>query len=101
VPDEIRELLISETATEKLGVREISKEEATQLVDNRYVIAPNGGRRRRGARKTGSRRLMIGRSDGGRPLTLVVERTLDPTTWLVVTGWNSSKRERKMLAKKG
>jgi hypothetical protein len=101
VPDEIRELIISETATEKLGGRDISKAEAAQLSDNRYVIAPNWGRERRGVAELRSRRLMIGRIDGGRRLTLVVERTIDPTTWLVVTGWNSSKRERKMLTRKG
>ena len=48
-----------------------------------------------------NRRMLIGRTDGGRSLTLVVERTIEPSIWLVITGWNSSKRERKMLAKKG
>lgn len=85
-----------ETAALKLAVREISAAEAEQLTDNRPLIAPNRGRRHRHAR-----RLMIGRTDGGPVLTLVVERTLDPTTWLVVTGWNSSKRERTMLAGRG
>jgi hypothetical protein len=33
------------------------------------------------------RRLLIGRTDGGRALTLVIEQTIDPTTWLIVTGW--------------
>jgi hypothetical protein len=46
----------------------------------------------------GKRQLLIGRSDGGRALTLVViEQTVDPTTWLIVTGWDSSPRERKLL----
>jgi hypothetical protein len=45
----------------------------------------------------GKRRLLIGCTDGGRPLTLVVERTNDPTTWLVVTGWDSTARERRLL----
>jgi len=39
---------------------------------------------------------MLGRTDGGRPLTLVIERTLDPSDWLVVTGWDSAPHERKM-----
>ncbi len=101
MPDVIRELVISAAAAEKLGVRDISDGEAEQLTDNRYVIAPNRGRRRRSARKMQNRRLLIGRTNGGLALTLVVEQTLDPTTWLVVTGWNASKRERKMLTKKG
>jgi len=30
-------------------------------------------------------------------VTLVIERTLEPTTWLIVTGWGSTEVERKML----
>jgi hypothetical protein len=46
---------------------------------------------------TGTRRLLIGRTDGGGILTLVIERTLDPTTWLIVTGWEATDSERKIL----
>jgi hypothetical protein len=46
--------------------------------------------------KPGKRRLLIGRTDGGRILTLVIERTDDPTTWLIVTGWSSTDAERKI-----
>ena len=40
---------------------------------------------------------MIGRTNGGRALTLVIERTIDPTTWLIVTGWNATEVERRLL----
>jgi hypothetical protein len=40
---------------------------------------------------------MIGQTDGGRCLTLVIERTREPTTWLIVTGWVCTEVERKML----
>ena len=43
------------------------------------------------------RRLMIGRTDGGRALTLVIEQTIEPTTWLIVTGWSSTDAERNRL----
>jgi hypothetical protein len=46
------------------------------------------------------RRLLIGRTDGGRALTLVVERTSDPTTWLTLTGWDATARERRLLDKR-
>lgn len=101
MPDEIHELVVIDTASEKLAARDISDEEAEELTDNRHVITPNRGRRRRSARVMRNRRMLIGRTDGGRALTLVVERTIEPSSWLVITGWNSSKRERKMLAKKG
>jgi hypothetical protein len=32
-------------------------------------------------------------------LTLVIEQTIDPTTWLIVTGWDSSPRESKLLGR--
>jgi hypothetical protein len=48
----------------------------------------------------GRRRLLIGRTDGGRALTLVIEQTVDPTTWLIITGWESSTRERKLLERR-
>lgn len=43
------------------------------------------------------RRLMIGRTNGGRILTLVIEGTIEPTTWLIVTGWSSTDAERNLL----
>jgi uncharacterized DUF497 family protein len=96
VVDEIHELLVAEEAVEKLGARSISVEEAQQLLDNRYLILRDPGRRRR--REQGrARRLVIGRTNGGRALTLVVERTREPTTWLIVTGWGATPRERKIL----
>lgn len=41
--------------------------------------------------------LFIGRTDGGRAATLVIERTVDPTTWLIITGWDAAERERRIL----
>jgi hypothetical protein len=59
---------------------------------NAYVVARNPNKT-----SPGKRRLIIGRTDGGRALTLVIEQTVDPTPWLIVTGWDSSARERKLL----
>jgi|ERR1039458_9553861 hypothetical protein len=36
-----------------------------------------------------------GRTDGGRCVTPVIERTLDPTTWLIVTGWGSTEAKTR------
>jgi uncharacterized DUF497 family protein len=89
----IHELIATEAARNKLGARRISIAEAEQLPRNRYVTLRN----RRHANAGGERRLLIGRTDGGRALTLVVERTVDPTTWLIVTGWTATIRERKII----
>lgn len=36
-------------------------------------------------------------TDGGRSVTLVIEQTVEPTSWLTITGWGSSDAERKLL----
>jgi uncharacterized DUF497 family protein len=92
VPDVVHELLATQRALEKLGARGISDEEAAQLPRNPHVTIrnPRGSEPER-------RRLLIGRTDGGRVLTLVIERTVDPTTWLIVTGWGATLAERRMI----
>jgi len=92
MPDEITELLVTEAALDKLGARSISSEEAEQLLRNDHVAVRNPR-----TPEPGTRRLLIGRTDGGRQLTLVIEQTVDPTTWLIVTGWVSIDLERKLL----
>jgi hypothetical protein len=90
VPDVVHELVATERALEKLGARGISPDEAAQLPRNRHVVIRN-------PRDPGRRRFVIGSSDGGRHLTLVVERTFEPTTWLIVTGWEATATERRIL----
>lgn len=92
MPDEVVELLLTEAALEKLGARSISAEDAEQLLRNAHVIVRNPN-----APEPGSRRLLIGRTDGGRSLTLVIEQTVEQTSWLTVTGWESSGAERKLF----
>lgn len=92
MPDAIIELLVTEVAIDKLGARGIATHDARQIPRNAHVVVRNPNKTR-----AGKRRLLIGRTDGGRSLTLVIEQTLDPTTWLIITGWDSSPRERKLL----
>jgi hypothetical protein len=94
--DAINQLLATEAALDKLGARGIAVAEAEQTIWNLHVIVGN----RRGnpeRRQPDTRRLVIGRSDADRVLTLVVEETVEPTTWLLITGWDSTPAERKML----
>jgi uncharacterized DUF497 family protein len=92
MPDTVAELLVTEVAIDKLGSRGITTHDARQIPRNAHVIVRNPHKT-----SAGKRRLLIGCTDGGRALTLVIERTVDPTTWLIVTGWDSSPRERKLL----
>ncbi len=91
-------MLATEAAIDKLGARGISVSEAEQMLWNRYVVVRN----RRGGvvrPQRSIRRLLIGRSDSGRLLTLVIEETVEPTTWLLITGWESTPAERMILTK--
>lgn len=95
--DAVHDLLIIPTAKRKLGAREISAEEALQLIGNHHVVLLNPRRVRRLGKRATTRRLLVGMTNGGRVLTLAIERTIEPTDWLVVTGWISAKHERRML----
>jgi hypothetical protein len=91
-PDAIAELLVTEAAIDKLGARDITTDAVRQIPRNANVLVRNPR-----TELPDKRRLLIGRTDGGRGLTLVIERTVEPTTWLVVTGWDSSPAERRLL----
>lgn len=70
--------------------------EAEQTIWNRHVVVRN----RRGSperRQLDVRRLVIGESDASRVLTLVIEERIEPTTWQLITGWDSTPAERKIL----
>ena len=96
MPDAVNQLLATEAALDKLGALGISVVEAEQTIWNRHVIVRN----RRGSperRQSDVRGLVIGQSDAYRVLTLVIEETMEPTTWLLITGWDSTTAERKIL----
>lgn len=93
VPDVVHELVATERALDKLGARSISADEPAQLPRNRHVVVRN-------PRDPGRRRFLIGSTDGGRVLTLVIEQTADPTTWLIVTGWSATLAERTILSRR-
>ncbi|MHB8658538.1 MAG: hypothetical protein ACYC91_11385 [Solirubrobacteraceae bacterium] len=75
----------------KLDKRGISTADVRDLPWNRYrvVANPHGP----GA----ERRFLIGQTNAGRPLTIVIAPTDEPTTWLVITGWESTVAQRRLL----
>jgi hypothetical protein len=92
----VSELLAPDAAAAKLGARGISVAEAQQLPRNTHVTLRNRGRAQRGRRDLRDRRLLVGDTNGGRTLTLVIERTNDPTSWLIVTGWPTPRKRRRI-----
>jgi hypothetical protein len=63
MPDVVHGLLATEAAIGKLGARNISADEAGQLARNEHVTVRNPH-----GEEAETRRLMIGRTDGGRLL---------------------------------
>lgn len=96
MPKDVKQLLATEAALDKLGARGISTAEAGQTLWNGHVVIKNlRGSSERPQRDV--RRLLIGRTDAGRILTLVIEETIEPTAWLLVTGWDSTRAERMIM----
>ena len=91
--DAVHELLATEVALTSSGARNISADEAGQLPRNRHVSVRNP----HSVGEQDKRRLIVGNTDGGPVLTLVIEQTIDPTTWLIVTGWSATDAERNLL----
>jgi hypothetical protein len=92
----VARFIISEAALAKLARRGITPRNLRQLPGNGVV----GTRNPRG-RMPGSR-LLIGATDGGRLLTVVVEP--DPTddaVWHVRTAWDASPPERAIYHRGG
>lgn len=79
----VHQLIATERALDKLAARSILADEPTQLQRHRHVIVRN-------VRVSERRRFLIGSTDGGRVLTFVIEEAVDPTTWLIVTGWSAT-----------
>lgn len=75
----VHQLLATDVALDKLGARTMSAQEAEQLPRNHHVAVRNP----REHASMGGRMLLVGLTDGGRALTLVIEPTADPTTWPV------------------
>jgi len=80
----VRRLVFAPAAVEKLGARSISAADVVQLVANRAIVAANPRPRVPGSR------WLIGPTDGGRLLTVVIEPTAEVGVWRVRTGWPSS-----------
>lgn len=87
----ITELVFTAAAEVKLERRRISPDEVRDLLWNDYRVLVNPTAPRR------DRRYLIGQTNGGRFLTIVIASTVEPTTWLVITGWEATSRQRRLL----
>ena len=68
----------------------------SRLLRNRHVLVRNL-RGHPDRRQREARRLLTGLTDGERVITLVVQATIEPTTWLLITGWDATAVERRLI----
>lgn len=83
-------LEFDEENIEHVGRHGVSPREIEQITGNPYITARN-------ARGPKNRIFMIGRTDGDRMLTVVLEATEDDAVWRPVTAWDAAPEERRLL----
>jgi hypothetical protein len=93
VPDVVHQLVATERALDKLAAG-VSRRTSRRRCDTTGTSSSTI----RAIRSAGG--FLIGSTDGGRVLTLVIEQTVDPTTWLIVTGRSATEAERRILSRR-
>jgi uncharacterized DUF497 family protein len=67
----------------------ISDLEIDRMLSNRHLVIPNSGHE--------PRMFLLGQTDGGRILTVVIEPTRIDGTWRPITAWDASDSEKTRL----
>lgn len=86
------EFRVTAAGVEKLAARQIEEWEAHEVFHNGYVPLRNKKNRAASHR-------WVGRTDGGRLLTLLVRESHDAGCWECVNGWEASAGERTLYTK--
>jgi hypothetical protein len=86
----IAELEFDDYNEEELARHAITPQEVLQILQNRFTVRRN--------KKSGSgERQLIGDTNGGRTLTIVLATTHVPERWRPITGWDSTEPERRAI----
>jgi hypothetical protein len=86
----VAELIIDEHNVAEMARHGIARDEVDQLLSNQHTIARN-------PRGEPGSLLLIGRTDGGRLLTVPIAPTSDPTTWRPATAFDASRHHRALF----
>ncbi len=92
----IEAFLIDDANEDEFAGHGLSAAPVTQVLENDKIIIPN----RRQDQHTASH-LVIGRDNGGAPITIPVQRTQDPTVWRPVTAWRAETWDLAELTRRG
>lgn len=83
-------LVLDEHNVAEMGAHAVSPEEIEQVISNRHVTVANPRGGPGGV-------LLIGRTDGGRVLTVPLAPTGDPGTWRPATAFDASRHQRTVF----
>lgn len=86
----IAELEFDDYNIEELAGHSIAPQEIAQILQNRFTV-------RRNKKNRAGNRQLIGFTDGGRILTVVLAPTHISDRWRPITGWDSTDSERGSL----
>jgi len=86
----IAELEFDDYNEQELAAHSVSLVEVMQMLSNRYTV-------RRNKRAAGGTRQLIGETDGGRVLTVILVETAVDGRWRPITGWESTQDEKGAL----
>ena len=86
----IAELEMDDYNLAKLAEHRITPHEVLQLLQNAFTV-------RRNKKSRGGERQLIGRTNGGRTLTIILAPTTLEERWRPITGWDSTDAERRAL----
>jgi len=92
----ITEFLIDDANEDEFANHGLSSDDVLQVLENPYIVGRN--RRPDVHRAT---HLLIGRDNGGGPITIPIEPTHIPEWWRPVTAWPSGKWDYAELEKRG
>ena len=84
------ELEFDDYNEEELARHGVTPQEVMQILSNRYTV-------RRNRKDRSGQRQLIGETNGGRLLTVILAETAVEGRWRPVTGWDSTEAERSAL----
>jgi len=92
VPIQIRTLVWDEHNEEHIARHGVTPREVSQMVENPHIVVRNRSDRQ-------GQHLMIGRTHGGRALTVALTKTRSTETWRPVTAYPATDAQSRLLEK--
>ena len=92
----IKTFVFDDANCDEFAAHGLSDIRVDQVLQNDNVVIPN---RRQDIHPASY--IVIGRDNGGAPITIPVQQTQDPTVWRPVTAWTAEKWDLAELRRRG